>query len=107
MPWGKTGSALEGMNGKGINPVCEVIDPAGMEQIPAQAGVGALRQQDAQRVAALGEGGRGVLVKPGRIWLCPGLSQDQGCACYLPLLALGRLHGIPALGCCGRVPPGT
>lgn len=40
MLWGKTGSGGEGMNGKGINPVCKVIDPAGMEQIPEQAGWG-------------------------------------------------------------------
>lgn len=48
MLWGKTGSGREGVNGMGINPVCEVIDPAGMEQIPMQAGVEALRQQDAR-----------------------------------------------------------
>lgn len=119
MLWGKTGSGLEGMNGKGTNPVCEVIDPAGTEQIPVQAGVGALRQQDARHVAALGEGGGGVtkagqaredlarLVKPGRIWPCLGLAQDQGCACYLPLLTVWKLHGIPVPGCCGSVPPGT
>lgn len=46
------------------------------------------------------------LVKPERIWLCPGLAQDQGCACYLPLLTHWKLHGIPAPGCCGSVPQG-
>lgn len=60
MLWGKTGSGREEVNGKGINAACEVIDPAGMEQIPMQAGVEALRQQDARHVAALGEGGGGV-----------------------------------------------
>lgn len=101
------GSGREGMNGKGINPVCEVIDPAGMEQIPVQAGVGAPWQQNAWHMAALGEGA-GVVTKAGQArkgLAVPRVSTGSGCACCLPLL--WKLHGIPALGCCSSIPPGT
>lgn len=87
MLWGKAGTG-EGVNGKGINPVCEVIDPAGVEQIPKQAGVEALRQQDARHVAALGEGGGGV-TKAGQAregLAVPRLSPASG-MCLLPPIA--------------------
>lgn len=59
-----------------------------MEQIPAQGGVGALRQQDARHVAALGEGGGGV-TKAGqaRVDLAVSRLSTGSGMCLLPLIA--------------------
>jgi len=55
------------MDGKGIDPVRRAINPAGIEQIPVQAGTGEPRQQDTGHAAAFGEGG-GDVMKNGQAW---------------------------------------
>lgn len=68
--------------------MCSEINPAGTEQIPVQAGVGAPQQQDAGHVAALGEGG-GDVMKDGQAredLAVPGVGTGSG-KCLLPSLA--------------------
>lgn len=87
-PWGKKVLRSWGMNGKGINPACGAINPAGAEKIPVRAGAGAPRQQDAGHVAALWEGG-GDVTKDGQAWedlAVPGLGTGSG-KCLLPPVA--------------------
>ena len=76
------------MKGKRINPACGAINPAGTEQIPVQAGVGAPQQQDTGYAAALGQGG-GDVMKGGQAQedlAVPGLGTGSR-KCLLPPIA--------------------
>lgn len=78
------------MDGKGINPVCREINPAGTEQIPVWAGAGAPQQQDAGHASASGEGG-GDVMKDGQA------REDLA----VPRLGTGSgKHLLPALANC-------